>query len=143
MGGETTQRTLAIIKPDAFSAGHCGAIIGAMQDNGFAMIGAKILRLTTDRAGEFYAVHRGKPFYGELVSFMSSGNIMVLALERENAIDHWRRTMGATDPAKAGTGTIRKRFGTTVSRNACHGSDGTETARTEISFFFGPEELPG
>ncbi len=135
------EKTLAIIKPDAVSKKYSGRIISMIEEAGLSIIGIKLLRLTSDKAAAFYAVHTGKPFFAGLIEFMSSGKIIVLALEGENAITRWRRVMGATDPLKAEEGTIRKLFGTAVDRNACHGSDAPETAETELNFFFTPEEL--
>ncbi|MFW6254620.1 MAG: nucleoside-diphosphate kinase [Chitinivibrionales bacterium] len=135
------QRTLAIIKPDAYQRKLAGKIIDIILQNDFTIAGIKVLRLTAEKAGQFYAVHTGKPFFEDLTSFMSSGKIMVLALEAPDAIERWRTVMGATDPAKAQQGTIRKMFGTAVNRNVCHGSDAPETAKTEVSFFFDENEL--
>ncbi len=135
------QRTLAIIKPDAFAAKACGRIIDKIEKAGFEIIAAKVLRLSLPRAEGFYAVHKGKPFYENLTEFMTEGRIMVLVLEHENAIALWRQTMGATDPSKAETGSIRREFGTNVGRNACHGSDSPENAKLEVEYFFTPEEL--
>jgi nucleoside-diphosphate kinase len=135
------ERTLAIVKPDAVSRGIAGEILSLIERNGFRILGMRLLRL--DRAGAegFYAVHRGKPFFDDLVEFMTEGPVIVMALEREDAIAKWREVMGATDPAKAAEGTIRKRFGTSVGRNCAHGSDAPETARTEIGYFFREVEL--
>lgn len=141
MSDGNVQKTLAIIKPDAFSKKYSGKIIDMIERAGLSIIGIHILRLTPEQAAAFYAVHTGKPFFEGLIDFMSSGKIMVLALEGEDAINLWRKVMGATDPVKADEGTIRKLFGTAVNRNACHGSDAPETAETEINFFFKPEEL--
>ncbi len=135
------QRTLAIIKPDAFAAKACGRIIDRIEKAGFEIIAAKVMHLTAPRAQGFYAVHQGKPFYDELVAFMTEGRIMVLALQHENAVEHWRSTMGATDPSKAEVGSIRNEFGTSIQRNACHGSDSIENAKKETEYFFTPEEL--
>ena len=141
MDNQNLQRTLAIIKPDAFENKHSGKIIELIEQAGLSLVGIKVLRLSAEQAGEFYAVHRGKPFYDGLLEFMSSGKIMVLALEGNDAINLWRKVMGATDPANADEGTIRKLFGTAVNRNASHGSDAVETAEVEIEFFFAPKEL--
>lgn len=135
------ERTLAIIKPDAFSKKYSGKIIDMIEQAGLSIIGIKVLRLSAEQAAAFYAVHTGKPFFNDLIVFMSSGTIMVLALEGEHAINRWREVMGATDPALADEGTIRKIYGTAVNRNACHGSDAPQTAETELNFFFKPEEL--
>ncbi len=141
MSDGNAQKTLAIIKPDAFSKKYAGKIIEMIEHAGLSIVGIRILHLTPEQAAAFYAVHTGKPFFEDLIAFMSSGKIMVLALEGDDAINLWRKVMGATDPAKADEGTIRKLFGTAVNRNACHGSDAPETAETEIDFFFKPEEL--
>ncbi len=141
MDNRNVQRTLAIIKPDAFSKQYSGKIIDIIEHAGLKIIGLKTLHLSAAQAGEFYAVHKGKPFYDELLDFMSSGQIIVLALEGVEAITHWREVMGATDPMKADDGSIRKLFGTAVNRNACHGSDAPETAAIELKFFFNTEEL--
>ncbi len=141
MDDHNLQRTLAIIKPDAFGKKLSGRIINMIEDAGLSIIGIKVIHLSTGQAGGFYAVHKGKPFYEGLIEFMSSGKIMVLALEGNDAINLWRKVMGATDPAKAEAGTIRKLFGTAVNRNASHGSDAPDTAKTELDFFFKPEEL--
>jgi nucleoside-diphosphate kinase len=141
MSYQNVQRTLAIIKPDAVSKKHSGKIISMIERADLSIIGMKLLHLTSEQAAAFYAVHTGKSFFEELIAFMSSGKIIVLALEGNDAINLWRKVMGATDPAKAEDGTIRKLFGTAVNRNACHGSDAPETAETELNFFFTPEEL--
>jgi nucleoside-diphosphate kinase len=141
MTDHMAQRTLAIIKPDATGNKYSGPIISMIESTGLAIIGMKMVHLTQSQASRFYAVHTGKPFFEKLTEFMTSGKIIVLALEGENAIKRWRAAMGATDPAKAEEGTIRKRFGSSVTYNACHGSDAPETAETEISFFFNDDEL--
>ncbi|RLB61371.1 MAG: nucleoside-diphosphate kinase [Deltaproteobacteria bacterium] len=130
------QRTLAIIKPDAMDAGHAGAIIARIHEEGFTVRGLRQLHLTQVQAEGFYAVHRGRPFFDELVQFMSRGPIIVLALEAEAAIDKWRDVIGATDPAKAAAGTIRKLYAASLGENAAHGSDAPETAAVEIGYFF-------
>jgi nucleoside-diphosphate kinase len=135
-------RTLAIIKPDALRAGNAGKILGMIEGSGLAVDAARMFRLTRGLAGEFYAVHKGKPFYGDLVDFMSSGPCIALALSGDNAVARWRELMGATDPAKAAEGTARRLYGTSVQFNACHGSDAPETARQEVAFFFSGAELP-
>lgn len=132
----TIQRTLAIIKPDAMEAGNAGAIIARLQEEGFTILGMRQLRLTLAQAEGFYAVHRERPFFGELTTFMSRGPVTVLALEREDAIQKYRQVIGATNPAQAEEGTIRKRFGKDVGENAVHGSDAPETAAVEIGYFF-------
>lgn len=141
MSSQDVQRTLAIIKPDAFRKKLSGKIIDMIEQAGLSIIGIKTLRLTPQKAGGFYEVHKGKPFYEGLIEFMSSGNIIVLALEGINAISLWRKVMGATDPAQAEEGTIRNLYGSSIDNNACHGSDAPETAETELNFFFTPEEL--
>jgi len=138
-----TIRTLAIIKPDAVRAKNAGKILNIIEGSGLTVEAARMFRLTREAAGEFYAVHRGKPFYEELLDFMSSGPCIALTLSGENAIARWRETMGATNPANAAEGTIRKLYGTNVQFNACHGSDAPETARQEVAFFFSGAELPG
>jgi nucleoside-diphosphate kinase len=139
---KTLQRTLTIIKPDAMSKnGATGDILSTLEANGFRIIGAKMLEITKAQAEGFYAVHAGKPFFDSLTNFMSSGAIMVLALEKENAIADLRKLMGATNPAQAEAGTIRKKWGTSIEHNAIHGSDAEDTARFEISYFFAGYEL--
>jgi len=135
------ERTLGIIKPDAVAAGHTGDILAIIERHGFRILGMKMLRLRQEQAEGFYAVHRGKPFYEVLVAFMTEGPVVVLALEREDAIAKWREVMGPTDPAKAPEGTIRRLYGENIGRNAVHGSDGPETAAAEIPFFFSAAEL--
>lgn len=138
-----TERTLAIIKPDAVGAGVAGEIIAQIQGAGFRIVGMKLVRLSAEQAGAFYAVHRERPFYAELVRFMSSGPVILLVLEKENAVADFRTLIGATDPAEAAEGTIRKRFARSKGENAIHGSDSPENARTEIAFFFAESELVG
>lgn len=135
------QRTLSIIKPDAMQAGKAGEIIAMLQSKGFAIVGLRRLRLTKQQAEGFYQVHRERPFFDDLVTFMSEGPIIVMALEAEEAITKYREVIGATDPAKAAAGTIRKLFGTDVQQNAVHGSDAPATAATEIAYFFAGYEL--
>lgn len=135
------ERTLAIIKPDAVSRGFTGDILTRIHAAGFAIAAIKSLRLTQAEAEGFYAVHRSKGFFGELTTFMSSGRLVVMALEADGAIAKWRETMGATDPAKAAPGTIRRDFGASIQNNATHGSDAPETAAFEIGYFFGGHEL--
>ncbi len=137
----SAERTLAIIKPDAASRGLTGPILARVDKAGFRIAAIKSLRLTRDEAEGFYAVHRGKGFFAELTEFMSSGKIIVIVLEAENAIMRWRETMGATDPSKAAPGTIRKEFGTSIQNNCTHGSDAPETAAFEIAYFFPGHEL--
>ncbi len=135
------QRTLAIIKPDAVARHIAGEILSLIERNEFRIRGIKMLRLSREAAEGFYAVHRGKPFFAGLVQFMTEGPVVVMVLERESAIEKWREVMGATNPANAAEGTIRKRFGTGIDRNCVHGSDAPETARTEIAWFFAETEL--
>ena len=135
-------RTFAIIKPDAVENGHAGKIIAHIQEAGFRVLGMKLLQISRQQAEKFYEVHRARPFYGELTEFMSGGPSVVLALEAENAVQKWRDTIGATDPAEAAEGTVRQLYAESKGRNAVHGSDSDENAATEIRFFFG-DELPG
>ena len=135
------ERTLAIIKPDAVGRGLAGEILSRIHKAGFQIVAVKSMRLTQAEAGEFYGVHRNKGFFGELTAFMSSGKIIVIALEAEGAIAKWRDTMGATDPAKAAPGTIRRDFGTGIEKNCTHGSDAPETAAFELAYFFAGSEL--
>jgi nucleoside-diphosphate kinase len=138
----TLQRTLAIIKPDAVQKRASGHIVSMILENSFNIIGVKMLHLTKEQAEGFYAVHAGKPFFRSLTDFMSSGPCVVLALEKEgDAILAWRKLMGATNPANAEEGTIRKRFAESIERNAAHGSDAEDTARWELSYFFAGYEL--
>jgi nucleoside-diphosphate kinase len=138
---KTLQRTLAIVKPDAVANNAAGDIIATIEKNGFRIIGIKMLHLKKAQAAGFYAVHVGKPFFDSLTKFMTDGPIVVLALEKENAIADWRKLMGATNPANAEEGTIRKKHATSIERNAVHGSDAEDTARFELSFFFSGYEL--
>lgn len=135
------ERTLALIKPDAVGRGLQGEILARIQKAGFRIVAMKSLRLTKDEAGGFYAVHRERPFFGELTDFMSSGKIFAMVLEAENAIAKWRDTMGATDPKKAAPGTIRRDLGTSIGNNCTHGSDAPETAAFELGYFFAGHEL--
>jgi len=135
------ERTLCIVKPDAVEKRSSGAILARIEESGLRIIACRMLLLSQEDAGRFYAVHRERPFYGELTQFMSSGPIVVSVLEGEGAIGRWRDLMGATDPAKAAEASIRRDFGTNVERNATHGSDAPETARWEIGFFFSEQEL--
>jgi nucleoside-diphosphate kinase len=130
------ERTCALIKPDAISYLRSGDIISLIELNGFKIIRMQKLSLTSQQAQAFYAVHKSKSFFDELVAFTISGPIIAMALEKDNAIQDWRTLMGATDPQKAAPGTIRKMFGTTIGTNAVHGSDSPETARHELKFFF-------
>jgi len=135
------QQTFAIIKPDAVANGHAGQILAMIEKAGFRIRGMKMIRLSKQQAEGFYEIHRSKPFFGGLVEFMTEGPVVVLALEREDAIRHWRDVMGATNPAQAAEGTIRKKFAKNIERNAVHGSDAPETAAVEIPFFFSLAEL--
>jgi nucleoside-diphosphate kinase len=135
------QRTLGIIKPDAVAAGHAGEILTTIHAEGFRVVAMRMVKLDRRQAEGFYGVHRGKPFFDGLVSFMTEGPIIVLALEREDAIRKWREVMGATNPANAAEGTVRKRFGTSIERNAVHGSDAPETAQFELGFMFAGMDL--
>jgi len=134
-------RTFAIIKPDAVKNQYTGLIYDRILKAGFKIVGAKLKKMSKDEANEFYSVHSDKPFYDELTDFMSSGFSMVLALEKENAVQEWRNTIGATNPEDAEEGTIRKDFASSLSENAVHGSDSDENAKKEISFFFSGSEL--
>lgn len=133
--------TLSIIKPDAYAAGRIGAIIALLEKGGLKVRAARTLRLTGEQAREFYNVHSERPFFESLVEFMTSGTVMAMVLEGEDAIQRNRQIMGATDPAKADAGTIRAQFGTNVQNNAVHGSDAPDTARKEIAFFFSGSDL--
>ena len=135
------ERTFAIIKPDAVGRGLAAEILARIQKAGFAIVAVKSLRLTRAEAEGFYAVHRERSFFGELAAFMSSGKIVAIVLEAEGAIARWRETMGATDPAKAAPGTLRRDFGTSIQNNCTHGSDAPETAAFEIAYFFAGHEL--
>jgi len=135
------ERTLALVKPDAVGRGLQGEILSRIHKAGFRIVAIKSMRLTKDEAGGFYAVHRERPFFGELTEFMSSGKIFALVLEAENAITKWRDTMGATDPRKAAPGTIRRDLGTSIGNNCTHGSDAPDTAAFEIAYFFAAHEL--
>lgn len=131
-----SNRTFTMIKPDAFEAGHTGSILKHIEAAGFKIIAMKLIRLSAEKAGEFYAVHKERPFYGELVSFMSSGPIVAAILEKENAVADFRSLIGATNPAQAADGTIRKLYAKSVGENAIHGSDSDENAAIEGNFFF-------
>jgi nucleoside-diphosphate kinase len=137
------ERTLSIIKPDATARNLTGAINDLIEKAGLRIVAQRRVRWTRAQAEEFYAVHKGRPFYKDLVAFMTSGPIVVQVLEGENAITRYRDVMGATDPAKAAEGTIRKLFGENIERNSVHGSDSPETAAFEIAFSFRPEEIVG
>ena len=137
----TLQRTLCIIKPDAVERRKQGAILQQLLDEGFRILALKQIRLTRTQAEGFYAIHRGKGFFEELCTFMTRGPVVVAALERENAVQHYRDVIGATDPAKAAEGTVRKLFGSNVGENAVHGSDSEENGRSECAYFFAGHEL--
>lgn len=130
-----------MIKPDAVKAGHIGAILAKMNEAGFKIVAMKYTKLSAEKAGEFYAVHKERPFYGELVEFMSSGPIVAAVLEKENAVEDFRKLIGATDPSKAEAGTIRALFAKSIGENAVHGSDSDENAAIESSFHFGGVEI--
>ena len=134
-------RTLAIIKPDAVASGHTGKIIGRITNEGFTILSSKQMDMSLAQAEGFYEIHRGKPFYDELTQFMSSGPCVVLALEKEDAVNEWRRVIGATNPAEAEKGTIRKMYAKSLGQNAVHGSDSDENGRKEVSYFFAECEL--
>jgi len=136
-----SNRTFAIIKPDAVKNEYTGLIYDRILKAGFKVIGAKLKKISKTEANEFYSVHSDKSFYNELTDFMSSGYSMVLALEKEDAVQEWRKTIGATNPDEAEEGTIRKDFASSLSENAVHGSDSNENAQKEISFFFSGSKL--
>jgi nucleoside-diphosphate kinase len=135
------ERTFAILKPDAVAAGHMGAILQRIEQGGFSVRGMRMVRLTKTEAEGFYAVHRERPFFDSLTTFMSSAQAVVLALDAPDAISRWRTLMGATDPAKAEPGTLRREFGASIEHNATHGSDAPETAAFELGYFFPGVEL--
>lgn len=135
------QRTLAIIKPDGVRQKSIGDVIKRLESAGFRIVGMKMVHLTPEGAGDFYAVHKERPFYASLIKFMSSGPIVPIVLEGENIIERLRTLMGATDPAKAAEGTIRKDLASNVEQNVIHGSDSEASASTEIPFFFAPQEM--
>lgn len=135
------ERTLAILKPDCVSAKKMGKVLDRIEAAGFRIIGMKMLRLAPEVAGKFYEVHKGRGFYNDLVNFMSSDRVVVIALEKENAVIDFRKLIGATDPAEAAAGTIRKDFATSKQNNIVHGSDSPENALGEIAFFFSEREL--
>ena len=137
----TTERTLAIIKPDAVAGGVAGRIIAKIEHGGFKILAAKMIQMSFDDAAGFYAVHRQRPFFKSLCTFMTQGPSIPMVLERDNAIQRWRELMGATDPAKAAAGTIRKDFASSIEANAVHGSDAPATAAFEISYFFSGLEI--
>lgn len=136
-----SNRTLAIIKPDAVASGYAGKILAHLQEKGFRILALRMTRLTREQAGAFYAVHRERPFYGELVEFMTSGAVIPVALERDNAVAQLREVIGSTDPAEAAEGTVRKLYAESKGRNAIHASDSDENAAVEVAFFFPESEL--
>ena len=136
-----SNRTFTIIKPDSVRKNNFGKIISRIESEGFRVLGIKKIGLSQRQAEAFYSVHRERPFYGSLVEYMTSGPVYVAALERENAVAELRKLMGATDPTKADSGTIRKEFGESIEQNAIHGSDSDDNARIEIAFFFAESEL--
>ena len=135
------ERTLSIIKPDAVGNNNIGEIYARFESANLTIVAARMMHLSTEQAGQFYAVHKERPFYNDLVSFMTSGPVMVTVLEGDNAIAAHRDIMGATTPAEAAAGTIRADFATSIDENACHGSDGADTAAAEIKFFFSDLDL--
>ncbi len=135
------EKTLSIIKPDAVSNHHIGEIISRFEKNNLKISGLKMVKLNRQEAGKFYAEHKDRPFYGELVEFMSSSPVVIMVLDGDNAVAKNRELMGATDPKKADAGTIRKDFAESMGKNAVHGSDSVESAKTEIEFFFKPHDL--
>lgn len=134
-------RTFGIIKPDAVAKRQSGQILALIEANGFRIVGMRLQQLTREQAEGFYAVHKERSFFGELVEFMIEGPVVLLALEAENAVTKWRDLMGATNPANAAEGTIRKMFAESIGRNCVHGSDSEENAGTELAYFFQPGEL--
>ena len=135
--------TLGIVKPDAIETGKAGLIIAHLEREGFVLRAARLVRMTESQAGEFYAVHRGRPFYSDLVQFMTSGPCLPMALERADAVGHLRTVIGATDPKDAAAGTVRKLYAESKGRNAIHASDSPENATREVGFFFAEGELAG
>jgi nucleoside-diphosphate kinase len=135
--------TLGMLKPDAIESGKAGLIIAHIQKEGFAIRAARLVRLTQAQAAKFYEVHRGRPFYDQLVAFMTSGPVLPMALEREDAVAHFRTVIGATDPAESAPGTIRKLFAESKGKNAVHGSDSAENGEREVAFFFTESEIAG
>ncbi len=136
-----TERTFAMIKPDAVAAGHMGSILALLHKEGFRIVALKMMHLTQGQAEGFYAVHRQRPFFPSLTKFMTEGPVVPMILERENAIAHLREVMGATNPANAAAGTIRKLYAESIERNCIHGSDAQETARFEMAYFFNVFEI--
>jgi len=137
------ERTFSIIKPDAVQRGLIAEILKMITDSGLKIKGMKMIRMDKAKAEGFYAVHKERPFFGELVEYMTSGPVVVSCLEGENAIENYRKLMGATNPAQAEAGTIRAAYGLDIQNNACHGSDGPDTAKTEVAYFFNNDELVG
>lgn len=137
------QRTLALIKPDAVANGHVGDIIAAIEKEGFGLVAMKLMHLTKSQAEGFYHVHKERPFFNDLVTFMTEGPIVAMILEKDGAIAAWRNLMGATNPDQAEEGTLRKRFGSGIERNATHGSDAEDTAAFETRYFFNATEMNG
>jgi nucleoside-diphosphate kinase len=137
------EHTLGMLKPDAIASGKAGLIIAHLQKEGFVIRAARLTRLSQAQAGKFYEVHNGRPFYNDLVAFMTSGPVFPMALERDNAVAHFRATIGSTDPAEAAAGTIRKLYAESKGKNAVHGSDSVENGLREIAFFFTESELAG
>jgi nucleoside-diphosphate kinase len=135
------ERTFGIVKPDAVAKNAVGGVLQMIEGAGLKVLGLKMLRLTQAQAEGFYAVHKARPFFNDLVKFMTSGPVVVMALEGESAVSRYREVMGPTDSAKAPAGTIRNAFGTSIERNAVHGSDGPDTAKDEIAFFFSSADL--
>ncbi|MFP4168933.1 MAG: nucleoside-diphosphate kinase [Desulfonatronovibrionaceae bacterium] len=136
-----SQRTLSIIKPDATSRNLQGKILGLIQEDGFKIVGLKMIRMTGSQAEKFYAVHKERPFFQSLTEFMTSGPVVVSVLEQDNAVERYRKLMGATNPEEAAEGTIRKQFALDIEKNSVHGSDSEENAAREIAFFFNQLEL--
>jgi len=136
-----SNKTLAIIKPDAVGKNAAGAIIAKIQEAGFKVLAMKLTKITDSIAKEFYAIHKERPFYGDLIQYMTSGPVVPIALEKDNAVEEFRKLIGATDPLKAEAGTIRALYGTNIEANAIHGSDSDENAKREIAFFFSESEV--
>ncbi|MCB0645701.1 MAG: nucleoside-diphosphate kinase [Saprospiraceae bacterium] len=139
----SNNRTFTMIKPDAVRAGNIGAILKDIQEGGFKIVAMKYTKLSAEKAGEFYAIHKARPFYGELVEFMSSGPIVAAILEKDNAVEDFRKLIGSTNPADAAPGTIRAKYATSIGENAVHGSDSDENAAIESSFHFSGTEIFG
>ena len=138
-----TEKTFSIIKPDGVRQGDTGKILARIEENGFKILGLRMVQMTSRHAEGFYAVHKGRPFFGSLTEFMSSGPCIVMVLEKDNAIEDLRKLMGATDPAKADEGTLRKDFASSIEANLIHGSDSPETAASEIPYFFTSLQIQG